>query len=220
MPKVYLTEDYLIRIINQVLAVLAASVGLKTAGQYLEAQQLIDQGFETLFGLRSDLLKLLDDDRLKDMLTNQGRLDLQRVTLAADLFKEQGDIQQAGGNRDASRSDYQRALNFYLEAALGGQTDQEPELPGKMDHLINSLSDAPLPPEIQYSLFNYYENTGRYQEAENALSLLAAAVGQTADIQEEFHDFYNRLLEKTGEELKTGGMEREDIQRKLSGQFR
>lgn len=217
MPKVYLTEDYLIRIINQVLAVLAAIVGLKTAGQYLEAQQLVDQGFETLFGLRSDLLKLLDDDRLKDMLTNQGRLDLQRLTLAADLFKEQGDIQMAGGNREAMRGDYQRALNFYLEAALGGQADQEPDLPVKIDHLIKALSDAPFPADIQYSLFNYYENTGRYLEAENALSQLSTMVGETADIQDEFRDFYRRLLEKTGEELKAGGLERADIQRKLSG---
>jgi hypothetical protein len=38
-----LTEDYFMRMINQILAVLTKIIGLKDVGQYQEAQQIVNQ---------------------------------------------------------------------------------------------------------------------------------------------------------------------------------
>ena len=59
-----LTEDYFMRMINQVLAVLTQILYHKEAGQYQEAQVLIDQSLEKLLGVRPDLLKQMDDASL------------------------------------------------------------------------------------------------------------------------------------------------------------
>ena len=46
MPNVYLSEDYLIRLISQVIAALQVITGLKAAQQYKEAEQQVDQALE------------------------------------------------------------------------------------------------------------------------------------------------------------------------------
>jgi hypothetical protein len=56
-----LTEDYIMRMINQVLAVFLQALGLKKAGQYSEALQVFDQAVESLLGLRASLAKQLED---------------------------------------------------------------------------------------------------------------------------------------------------------------
>ncbi len=43
-----LTEDYFMRMINQILAVLTKIIGLKDVGQYQEAQQIVNQSLEQL----------------------------------------------------------------------------------------------------------------------------------------------------------------------------
>jgi hypothetical protein len=43
-----LTEDYFMRMINQMLAVLTKIIGLKDVGQYQEAQQIVNQSLEQL----------------------------------------------------------------------------------------------------------------------------------------------------------------------------
>jgi hypothetical protein len=215
MPNVFLTEDYLIRMINQVLAALAAMLGLKTAWRYQEAEHLFYETLESLFGLRAGLLLQLDDDRLKEMMTYQGELNLQLLVAVADLFKEEGEILQAHGDLPGANSHAQRALNFYLEAILGGYTTQDAELPGKAESLIHSLNGIPLPDATSYLLFHYYNNAGQFRDAEAALTSMEANMGRNEFTLEELREFYSGLLEKTDQELRSGGMERKEIQAKL-----
>jgi hypothetical protein len=85
------SEDYILRMINQAVAFLLKIAGLKKAGDYAEAQQAIDQALELLLGLRADIIKRLDDVSILKALTQQGKLDIHRLALIADLFKEDGD---------------------------------------------------------------------------------------------------------------------------------
>jgi hypothetical protein len=223
MPNVFLTEDYLIRMINQVLAALAAMLGLKTAWRYQEAEHLFYETLESLFGLRAGLLLQLDDDRLKEMMTYQGELNLQLLVAVADLFKEEGEILQAHGDLPGANSHAQRALNFYLEAILslnssrdkGGDAVQDAELPRKAENLIHSLNGIPLPDATSYLLFHYYNNAGQFRDAEAALTSMEANMGRNEFTLEELREFYSGLLEKTDQELRSGGMERKEIQAKL-----
>ena len=139
MPNVYLSEDYLVRLISQAVAALHIIAGHRAAQQHKEAQQKVDEALEGQIGLRASLLKELDDERLKEMLTTNGTLELERFLLVADLFRESAELAQIRGDDVAFRRDGQRALSFYQEAARNGGIEVDEALPGKIDALRAAL---------------------------------------------------------------------------------
>jgi hypothetical protein len=211
-----LTEDYLIRMINLALAALARIVGLKTAGQYYEAFIEIDQALEQLLGLRADLIRRLDDASILNALTVQGALDVDRLWIVAELYKEEGDVFIAQNNQAQSYWSYLRSLNFYLTGFLEGGGKHLPEPVEKIKALVNILQGYELPPETQFSLFYFYEQTGEYQKAEVTLDRLIAVPGAEDDIRLEMIDFYQRLLTKNEIDLANAGLTRAQLEEKLA----
>jgi hypothetical protein len=84
------TEDYIMRMISQMVMVLASIIGLRKAGQYQEAQQLINQSLEQLLGLDAVLIKQMDESSLLKVLTSQGDLDTDRLYIIAELYEQEG----------------------------------------------------------------------------------------------------------------------------------
>ncbi len=208
MPgKTMLTEDYIIRMISTVLTALTRIMGLKTTGQYQEAQAIIDQTLEELFGMRADLLKRLDDETLFASLTVQDKPDAGRMLVAGRLFQEEGEILTAQGNSQGAFWSYVRALSFSLEASFNGMAG-EAALGGTIATLVDALHGYELPADTEYSLFCYYEEAGSYQQADNALKVLEINPGEKEEVLKERSAFYNRLLDKSDEELLKGGVTR------------
>ena len=214
-----LTEDYIMRMINQAVAALVYIAGLKKAGQYQQAQQTIDQALEQLIGLRADLIHQLDDEAILRALTRQEHLDIERLVLGADLFKEEGDILAALGQAANSQASYLRALNFYLEAGLVEDAPPTPafglQLRTRIEALAGQLGLPGLQDDTLWALFCYAELTGEYARAEAALSSLAARPGVYADLRPELLAFYQRLLALPAAELARHGLERAQIEKKL-----
>lgn len=210
-----LTEDYIMRMINQALAVLVKILGYKQSGKYQEAIQHIDQGLEMLLGMRADLIKRLDDVSLMEALTIQETLDTDRLLIVADLFKEEGDIlvkQDLPGEAYLTRL---RALNMYLEVVLNNGPENLPAPDDKIDELLTLLKRYDLPPETLYTLFAYYAQNGRFALAEETIHSLASVTGSGAEIKQEILEFYQNLLSKPDEDLIKGGLSRDKINDRL-----
>ena len=159
-----LTEDYFMRMINQMLAVLTQILYHREAGQYQEAQELIDQSLEQLLGVAPHLLKQMDDLSLLRLLTTQGELDPDRLAMVANLYKLEGDLLiDQNKNREAVL-DYQRALIFYLEIRLSGKDQGQNDLDGNINDLYRKLSGRKLPLEVRIQLFDYYDKHPNYQK--------------------------------------------------------
>ena len=152
-----LTEDYIMRMINQALAVFLAALGLKKAGQYHQAQQSFDQAMEGLLGLRADLVNQLEDRQLLDLLTFRDRLDIERLLLLADIYHEKGEVYALQGQPGESTLAAQRSLRLYLEAALAGDTNLTIELVRKIEAQRNGLSTPDLPAETRLALMDYFD---------------------------------------------------------------
>jgi len=211
-----LTEDYIMRMISQAVSALIHIARLKQARQYQQAQQAIDQSLEQLLGLRADLLKQLDDEVIFRMLTLQEQLDIERVVVIADLFKVEGDILADQDRLAESQQSYLRALNFYLEAGLTDQTvPPSPTLTQQIESLASQPAILPLPDDIQWSLFNYYELSADYTRADVALAELASRPGVYTDLQPEMIAFYQRLLTLSPTELTRTHLDREQVREKL-----
>jgi hypothetical protein len=151
MPNVYLSEDYLVRLISQAVAALHIIAGLRAAQKYREAEQQVDEALEGQLGLRASLLKELDDERLKEMLTTNGTLEMERFLLVADLFRESAELAQLRGDETGWRRDGQRALGFYQEAAQSGGIEVDEALPGKIAALKAALDGEAKAPKADKS---------------------------------------------------------------------
>jgi tetratricopeptide (TPR) repeat protein len=155
------SEDFILRMINQAMAVLVKVLGFKQAGQRQEALQAVDQALELLLGLRASLFRQLDEPRMLQMLVLQGRLDVERLAVLADITYEEGDILEQEGRVPESILASRRALRFYLESALTIYALNFSQLPVsvmvKIENLRRRLGREPLPLETRMALVDYYE---------------------------------------------------------------
>jgi hypothetical protein len=182
-----LTEDYLLRMINLALAALVRIVGLKATGQYREALQEIDQTLGEMFGMRADLIKRLDDRVLLNSLTFHGFLDIERISIVSDIYKEEGDILALQGRTSECYWSYLRSLNLSIEVALNSDASESVApansdvisipLGIKIKTLLQKLEAYNLPQETLYALASYYEQAGDTARAEAILAELKIKPG-------------------------------------------
>ncbi len=152
-----LTEDYIMRMINQALAALMTALGLKRAGQLSQAQQALDQALESLLGINARLASQLDDSKLLEMLTFLGKIDVDRVQVLADIYREQADVYSLQGEHVSSLFTAQRSLRLYLEVALASEEKPNLELIQKIEPLRLMIDVSSLPVETRLALLDYFE---------------------------------------------------------------
>jgi hypothetical protein len=208
-------DDYIIRMINQAVQALLGIAGLKKAGNYQEAQQAIDQALEQLLGLEASLVRQLDDEGLFAAITENGKLDYERLAVIADLFREDGDILAAQGQALKSRESYLRSLVYHLEAGFDEAGQPSSELSLEIEDLLCKSGLPDLPDNLLWNLFCYYERSGALQKAEQALLELYRRPNLKPGIHPELVDFYTRLLERPSAELAQAGFSRKEIQARL-----
>jgi hypothetical protein len=165
-----LTEDYIMRMINQAMAAFLQALGLKKAGKYSEAQQSFNQSIEVLLGLRADLVDQLDDSQVLTMLTFLDRLDTDRLLLLADIYHEQGEVLALLQHHPESQFAAQRSLRFYLEVALATDSVPPLELIQKIETQRQKITPTELGLETRLAMLDYYE---RLLEAGTALPVEA-----------------------------------------------
>jgi hypothetical protein len=210
-----LTDDYLIRMINLAIAALLRITGLKKKEDYEEALQLIDLTLEQLVGLRSNLIRHMEDEKLFYVLTRQDRLDTQRLELIADLLQQEGDIFAIQNRLVESREDYSRALKYYLEVSFHEPVLDISVLGQKIDQLVKILDLRLLGADVLWPLSAFYEENGAYSQAEESLLRLMSLPGLEAEILPELIAFYERMLHQPPAALGRGGLTLVEVRKKL-----
>jgi hypothetical protein len=209
------TEDYLMRIINQALAVLMYAIGLRKAGKHLEARQAVEQAIEQLMALPAILVDQMDDAALLSLLTTNGsltalpaipadqseeaalssvppangQLDVGRLAILADLYQEQGEILTGMGQPVQGSVAFARALRFNLEVILFEDANLTTENIGKVEGLVQRLKDRALPFDTQLALSDYYQRLlGKDEQSLAAAGLSRDQVSRIqADLQNQIN---------------------------------
>lgn len=156
LEKPLLTEDHLIRMINMTVAALARAVGLRAAGQFVPATQIVHEALEEIIGLKPHLIHLLDDRVLLAQFVHHGSLDADRLYAVALLTREEADIFQGQDRRIEAYWSRIRALNFFLEIALRGGAVNFPPPDQEIEGLLDQIKKASLPQEIKRKLSQYH----------------------------------------------------------------
>jgi hypothetical protein len=151
------TEDYLMRMISQAMAVLMTSIGLRKAGKYSEARQAIQQAIEQLTTLPADLVDQMEDGSVLNMLSAQGQMDLGRLAILADLYQEQGEILVRLDKPAQGSISFARALRFTLECTLSEAADITTENIARIEGIVSRLNEVALPVETHLALSDYYQ---------------------------------------------------------------
>ena len=191
------TEDYLMRIINQAMAALMTAIGLRKAGKYSEAMQALDQAFEQLSGLPAAVFKQLDDTNLLAALTVQGQLDIGRLAVLADIFREEAEVLDLQGQPRAASASSARALRLYLEVVLAQDANLSAENIGRIETLYSRLKKQELPFETQLAMYDFYGRLVGLDERELAASGVSPkhAANELAELQNRLAPYLDNLSE-------------------------
>lgn len=211
-----LEQDYIIRMVRQLTAVLTRVLGLRRAGEDGEALDVIADAYGRLSGVSPSLVHALSEEDLIELLRARGSLDLRRCLTLAELLREEANVYEDQGKAEESYPRYLKSLRLFLEiqpdlagAGLSVETTGLPEV-------LTHLEAYELPPSVTGRLLAYHEAAGRFDQAEDLLWETIAEDEATPDLVEEGRAFYGRLLGKSDDELAAGGLPREEVEEGLA----
>jgi hypothetical protein len=114
-------QDYILRLIEEMVQVLAAVLGLRKKGRHDEAIAAIEAASSSLTGIDLRLFEVIDPGALAARMG-----DAARMRIVARLLLERAEVERDRGNGTASAAWRRRAVLLGLEAVLaGGTVDKE-----------------------------------------------------------------------------------------------
>ncbi|MCS7324333.1 MAG: DUF6483 family protein [Anaerolineae bacterium] len=204
------SRDYIKRMIEQFGEFLLALKQLLTENRLEEARARLDAAFREALGITPEFARQASEDALS-LLVSMGRVgDLDRALMLADLLTADGDWHALVGDDQTATQNYTKAAHVLMDVLLRQPFGTAQEYTQRIDALLDKLEHtAELEPPTLARAFAYYERTGRFADAEDALWFLLqhdASAWREAAIA-----FYLRLLLLRDHELLLGGLSRQEV---------
>jgi hypothetical protein len=114
-------KDYIMRIIEQLAKVLAKVMLNKNEKNYEEAISNVENAFNTILGVNSQLLFSISEENLTGLfgISRDKSIGSIKCIVAARLVKELADVHEMTQKENINAiSEYQKALNLYLDGLL------------------------------------------------------------------------------------------------------
>lgn len=112
MPVRSSQEDFLLRELRKIAAMIARAMGLRAAGDQPAARLEINDAYKTLLGPQSDLLRMLDPASAARLIGHSKKLET-----FAELTSAEAALAADAGNQQAQNSLLARARALAEEAA-------------------------------------------------------------------------------------------------------
>lgn len=202
-------RDYIVRMIEDMTAMVAKVLTLKQDKKTTEALWEVDELLMRHFRLNSRLLNSLSVEDIIDMFRLGAVLEADKLQGVARLLKEEGGIYTAKGERDEALFRAMRSLHLFLYADLHGADRELLNMTGEIHELLKEVEPYRLPVKTERLLLAYHESMGSYAKAEDSLYRLWE---QGEPVAEEGREFYERLLQASPERLAEGGLPLEEVE--------
>lgn len=201
-------RDYIVRMIEDMTAMVAKVLTLKQERKTTEALWEVDELLGRHFRLNSRLLNSLSVEDIIDMFRLGNVLESDKLQGVARLLKEEAGIYRAAGNADEALFRAMRSLHLFLYADLHGADREMLDMTAEIDGLLGEVEGYSLPVKTERLLLPYMESLGRYAKAEDSLYRLRE---QGEDVADEGRKLYGRLLQQPPELLELGGLPLEEV---------
>ena len=207
-------RDYMLRGIEEFVRTLARIALLRKGRRWDEASETVDAEFQLLVGEGAQTVaRLSETELLARVIRSEPTQAVRDKTLMAiALLHEAGGVASEQGRAEESHEYYLKALHLLLEALARSEDHECPEFVPKVEMIVQALRGAPLPLRTHAMLMEYYERTGQFARAEDALFAMIEAEPNKAEIAEFGLTFYPRLLAQSDAALVAGNLSRAEAQ--------
>ena len=195
---------------------LAIILRLREYNKHEEALIYADDMLLHMTGLTSSFINSVSEDMLVQAISPLGMLNVDKCLWIAVLLKAEGEIYEEMGNSNESYYRYLKALGMYLLALKHDPTLQDSALFDDIEELLHKLEDYELPLATKEKLFPYYEQTGKYDKAEDVLFEALEDDAANIALLERGVAFYRRLLTKSDADLLQGNLSKEEAEEGLA----
>lgn len=208
-----INRDYIMRMIEQLSRVVAKVLFLKESNQHLEAVDEVRKAGKMLLGLNAEAMDKLSDRELIMLWTVGGELDAGKCSLAAGLFKTEGEILKEQGEYERASSAFGKGLSLSAETICSLKEDIPSEIKETFSSLLQHVDLDTLPINLHKKVFRALGFTGNFAKAED---ILFGIVHEDRTFVEEGKRFYQQLLKRTDKELNDGNLPRDEVVKSLA----
>jgi len=209
-----LRRDYLLRMIEEFIQMLARLNALKKGQLWNEATGTVDEELQRLVGAGVETIVRLSETELLARIVQRGPTQAvrDRTLLVSTLLKEAGDIAAAQDRPDDSRVCHLKGLHLLLDTLSEDETFECPGFVPRIEAFVVALSDDPLPVRTQARLMQHYERAGDFGKAEDRLFALLEAEPENPRLLEFGDAFYRRLASLSDARLAEGKLPRVELE--------
>ncbi len=211
-------RDYLLRQIEQFVAMLAKIAGLTKNEQWQEASAATGSEFQRLTGADAGaVLQMSETELLARLIQGEPTLLVEsKAFMLATLLKTSGDLLAGQGRPEEGRQYYLKGLHLLLDTVGRNEIGERPDFVPAVEAFLTGLRDAPLPAKTNAMLMRHYERTGEFAKAEDALFGLLDTGPADVERLDFGAAFYRRLLELSDDALAAGNLPRAEVQAGLA----
>lgn len=211
-------RDYLLRQIEQFVAMLAKVTGLAKNEQWQEASSSITGEIQRLTGLDGpEVLRLSETELMARLIQGEPTLLVEsKAFMLATLLKTSGDLSAGQGRLEESRQYYLKGLQLALDTFGRHEVTERPDFVPAVETFLTGLRDAPLPLPTSGMLMRHYERTGEFAKAEDILFGMLDIEPANIELLEFGTGFYRRLLQLKNDMLAAGDLPRVEVEAGLA----
>jgi len=199
-------NDYVMRMIEQLSAVIGQIIGLKNQKKFKESQEILNTTLKRYLGLNLQSLDILSYKDLIRIISAGEKPDSEKCIILAELLKQESGIYEAQGNYINAYSLQLKSLNILIEVLLADADVYSEQYLDKINEIINLVKVYEIPSNTKGLLFQFYELTGSYDKAEDVFFEWLESEKNSKDIINKGIAFYKRLMNKGEEELIEGNL--------------
>ena len=207
-------RDYILRRIEQFVAMLTKIAGLAKAEQWQEAAASVAGEFQRLTGVDgSEVLRMSETELLARLIQGEPTLLVEsKAFMLATLLKTSGDLRAAQGRTEESRLYYLRGLQLLLDTFGRNEITERPDFVPAVEAFLTGWRDAPLPLPTSAMLMHHYERIGEFAKAEDILFGMVESAPANVELLDFGAAFYRRLLGLNDDALAAGNLPRAEVQ--------
>jgi tetratricopeptide (TPR) repeat protein len=135
-----LQKDYILRMIEMMVEVIAGIMGLIKKGEFDKASKSINNAYQQLLSEDATFFQKIPNEELTDTLLNKHNYEDGHLEVLSELFRAQAELFYAQGQYDDSREYYQKSLtllDFVTKNSATFSFDKEM----KVDELKNKVEE-------------------------------------------------------------------------------
>ena len=205
-------RDFILRMIEQFVKVIAKVLLNKEAGNYDSALDEIQKSYSGIFGIDKELISVSSAEEIISLLKLRGKDKPKVFLMLAEFLKEEAEIHKSIGDVSKDKIDDTncKSLSLYLEAVLNSDEVQSDENYEKINALLKETEGIRMMPGLSIKVLRYFELIGEYDKAENVLFELIESSPSQAALEGE--RLFRSLNSKSDEDLLKGNFSREEIE--------